>query len=110
MNNVCFVGKYDRAKLQILLEEIEKRFPKVVWGGGNKPSDWNPLRYVSREKYAALELKDGKLTYFINNSKEVYEEDLRTYMKGDTFITFDDFMNDNPQEIENEMDISFLYG
>lgn len=110
MNNVCFVGKYDRAKLAVLLKEIEDRFPKVVWGGGSKPSTWNPLAYVSREKYVALELRDGKLTYFINNSESEYEENLKTYMKGLTLITFEEFMNNDTQEIENEMDISFLYG
>lgn len=110
MNNVCFVGKYDRAKLAVLLKEIEDRFPKVVWGGGSKPSKWSPLAYVSREKYVALELKYGKLTYFINNSESEYEENLKTYMKGVTLITFEEFMNNDTQEIENEMDISFLYG
>jgi len=109
MNNVCFVGKYDKAKLQILLEEIEKRFPEVTWAYGTRPSEWNPLGR-RQEKYVALELRDRKLTYFTDHSEEVYDEDLRTYMKGRTFVTFEEFMNSTEQEIQNEMDISFLYG
>ena len=108
MNNICFVGKYNRAKLQTLLEEIEERFPEVMWVGGDKPSKWNPLPLGRYEKYIALELGDRKLTYFTNSSKEEYEEDLRTFMNGRTFVTFEEFMNIT--DIENEMDISFLYG
>ena len=109
-NNICFIGKYDRKKLQTLLEEIENRFPNAMWCGGSKPSRWNPLAFASKEKYVAVEIREGMLSYFTDRSKEVYEEDLRTYMKGYTLITFDDFMNGNLQEIQNEMDISFLYG
>lgn len=105
INGICFTGKYDRAKLQTFLEEIENRFPNVTWGGGSKPSKWNPLDFTIKEKYVGVEIREGKLSYFINQSEE-----LRTYMKGYMFITFDDFMNDNSQEIQNEMDISFLYG
>lgn len=110
-NNICFIGKYDRKKLQVLLEEIEKRFPNVLWSGYSKPSWFNPLGRIE-EKYVALELKDRKLTYFTDHSKEVYEEDIKTYMKGRTLVTFEEFMNGTgtEQEIENEMDISFLYG
>lgn len=109
-NNICFIGKYDRKKLQMLLEEIENRFPNAAWGGGSKPSTWNPLVFVSSEKYVAVEIREERLSYFISHSKESYEEDLKVYMKGYTLITFDDFMSGNSQEIQNEMDISFLYG
>lgn len=110
INGICFVGKYDKAKLQTLLEEIENRFPNATWGGGSKPSRYNPIAFTNKEDYVGVTMREGKLSYFINQSKEVYEEGLRTYMKGYMFITFDDFMNDNSQEIQNEMDISFLYG
>lgn len=80
-----------------------------TWGGGNKPSKWNPLAFTIKKKYVGITMREGKLSYFINQSKDAYEEGLRTYTKGYMFITFDDFMNDS-QEIENEMDISFLYG
>jgi hypothetical protein len=111
MDKICFIGEYDKTSLQTLLEEIENRFPEVVWSGGDKPSAWNPLAFNSKKKfYVAVEIRNGNLSYFIDRSKEVYEEDLRTYMKGYTLITFDDFINGNMQEIENKMDISFLYG
>lgn len=111
MDKICFIGEYDKASLQTLLEEIENRFPKAVWSGGDKPSRWNPLSFNGKKKfYVAVEIRNGELAYFIDRSKEVYEEDLRTYMKGYNLITFDDFMNGNMQEIQNEMDISFLYG
>ena len=110
IKGICFIGRYDRNKLQILLEEIEYRFPNATWGWLEKPSRWNPLDFTSKEEYVGVTIREGKLFYFINQSKEVYEEGLRTYMKGYTFITFDDFMSGNSQEIQNEMDISFLYG
>lgn len=110
MDKICFIGEYDKTSLQTLLEEIENRFPEVVWSGGDKPSIWNPLSFTIKKKYVAVEIRDGRLSYVIDRSKEVYEEYLRTYMKGYKLVTFDDFMSGNLQEIQNEMDISFLYG
>ena len=81
-----------------------------MWVGGARPSEWNPLPLGRYESFVALELRVSKLTYFNNTSKEEYEEDLRAFMNGRTLVSFEEFMNMTEQEIENEMDISFLYG
>lgn len=93
----------------MLLEEIENRFPNATWGGGFKPSKYNPLIFTNKKKYVGI-VMSNPLSYFIDRSKAVCEANLRTHMKGYEVITFDDFMNGNMQEIQNEMDISFLYG
>lgn len=95
-----------------MLGEIERRYPKSRWAHGDKPSDWNPIHHSGGEKYVALELTgERRLTYFTDNTEEEFERDIARFIDNTSCsrITFDEFMNDG-QEIQNEMDISFLYG
>lgn len=112
MNNICFIGKCDNAFFQQVLEEIERRYPESMWAHGDKPSDWNPIYHRGGKKYVALQLTgERRLTYFTDNTEEEFERDMARFINNKPYsrMTFDEFMND-AQEIQNEMDISFLYG
>ena len=113
MNNICFIGKCDNAFFQQVLEEIEQRYPKSRWAHGDKPSDWNPVYHSGGEKYVALELTgERKLTYFTDSTEEEFERDMAVFINTSKYsrMTFEEFMNGTEPEIQNEMDISFLYG
>ena len=108
------LGRYDVNELVTLLEYIQNNYGGVIWWGGENPTEFIPDFTADDEEYYADEIADFAL--FIEKDNEldwgsassIYDE----YRDYDYIVyTSYEFMNDIEEtEIENEMDVSFLYG
>lgn len=107
------LGKYDEHNLMELLRYIEDNYPEVTWWGEDKATDFIP----DLTDYDDWDEEVSDFVLFIERENElswgggscIYDE-ARDY---DYIVyTAEEFVcNDLEEvEIENEMDVSFLYG
>ena len=97
--------------IQKVLEEIEHRMPDVLWASGESPASWNPQKSDDGKYYVALFVSDTCELTFTKDSKEYVENYISQYHGNGTVIYAEDFLQSEIEEdIENETDISFLYG
>ena len=106
------LGKYDENNLMELLRYIEDKYPEVTWWGDDKPTDFTPdLSDWDDEEEEVLDFvlfieRENELSW--GSASDIYEE-AREY---DYIVyTSHEFMDCGCEEIEieNEMDVSFLF-
>lgn len=106
-------GRYDERNLMDVLRYIENNYPEVTWWGDDKPTDFIP----DLTDYNDDDEEVSDFVLFIERENElawgsasvIYDED-RDY---DYIVyTAEEFVCSDLEEveIENEIDISFLYG
>ena len=96
--------------VQSVLEEIERKMPRVSWGAGQSPASWNPkTKDTSYGEHVAIFIDGYRLTY-VKDSCEFIDSYVSLHHANDTIIYAEDFLSQGEfEEIENETDISFLF-
>ena len=107
-------GMYDEDRLIEVLRYIEDNYEGVIWWDGCKPTEYTPGLTDRDEEYYADEIADFAL--FIEKDNELdwgsaiyIDDDDRDY---DYIVyTAEEFVGGGIEEIEleNEMDVSFLF-
>ena len=93
--------------IQNVLEEIERKMPNVLWATGDSPASWHPKK-TDNENHVALFVSDNVLTF---TKEEYIERYISSYYGNDDIIYAEDFIaGETAEDIQNEIDISFLYG
>ena len=95
--------------IQDVLEKIEHKMPNVLWASGGSPTSWNPQKSDDEEYYVALFVSDTCELTFTKDSKEYVENYISQYHGDDTVIYAEDFLSQGEEEIENGIDVSFLF-
>lgn len=106
------LGRYDERNLMDVLRYIENNYPEVTWWGDDKPTDFTPdLSDWDEEEEEVLDFvlfieRENELSW--GSASDIYEE-AREYEY--IVYTSHEFMNCDCEEIEieNEMDVSFLF-
>lgn len=96
--------------IQNVLEEIERRMPNVLWASGESPASWNPKKSDDHGKHVALFINDARELTFAKDSEEFIEHFISSYHGSDDVIYAEDFISEGtPEDIQNEMSVSFLF-